>query len=702
MADLKIKVGAALDASLNSVFRTAIDAAKRANKSVAAEAKAGAKEAADAYRSVDKERLKEQLRLEKEQTKQAARESKERAKIAAQEAREKAKADRTTHREREAQERAMTRLSIQNIRERHRFEERQKADAARSRTAANRRALGFVAGAGRAALGFGARFAGDVARGIGIDTDMGSRLGASAARETTAVQIANSAWIPEGGPESAKNRVSAKSLLTQANQVGTETATSAEEALGGLQEFVTLTGDLQTGRDILKDMSVLSKATGSSLGDMMKAASQISNAMGDMKDKGPAISQAMRVFSGQGQLGAIEIRDLAGQMAKLTAQANNFKLSAGTKSVLESKGVHNEVGQNLAMMGAMAQAARAQGGRASASQATQSAMAFIRDLSSKTELKRMSAAGINVFADKGHTTARDPKEIIMDVLSKSRGNLATISQLLPNQNSRAVVNAFAQTYTRTAGGLTRNKGESDFAFAQRKNKEGLEAVSEAFDGYLKVAMQSPEITDKFNAAMDTTESKVQQFNNHLAQSADELRENLYPALVQLTPMVMSAAKSFADFVGLVTGKTGHEQDVRATGAEIGARNVLGSVSTDMGRPGAAEDVSAARGDLSAALATQRAEKANLEASLAHQGVDGRKDDLGALFGKVTGIDVANQTKLAAVNSTIARMQDDLSKLDSLKGSIDLLRSTTLTVRVANMPNNLPGSAPAGMPVASQP
>jgi len=145
--------------------------------------------------------------------------------------------------------------------------------------------------------------------------------------------------------------------MSQALQVGGETGTDANAALEGLSKFVGKTGDLKLGRELMKDLAVYAKATGTELDDMTDAAADVATALPEAADKNKQVLAVMRAIAGQGKLGAVEVKDLASQMAKLAANAGQFEGSAA---------------DNIITLGAMAQESRQRGGSASASQATQS------------------------------------------------------------------------------------------------------------------------------------------------------------------------------------------------------------------------------------------------------------------------------------------------------------------------------------------
>lgn len=380
-------------------------------------------------------------------------------------------------------------------------------------------------------LSMARRIAGDVAMGAGVDFNVSSRISDYMSREQLATQISNSAWIPTA-KGAANKQVDPSVLLAKARETAVAHGLDQTDILGGLSAFVGKTGDLDTAMKSLDSMATLSKATGSSLEDMLDAAAAVSNALGEGADKSKVLDSVMRAIAGQGQVGAIEIRDMASNMEKLAAFSNDVVLDESTKKTLAGAGITDKTAGTVAVFGALAQAARAKGGRRTAQMATQAAFSFMRDLTSKHEMEALQAAGINVFADKEKTKSRDPKAIILDVLNYTRGDQAKLTKLIPNENSRSVFRAFAATYNETKG----------------TNKEKLAAVSSALDDYLKVTMSAEEVQKKHDKAMDTGASKAAVFNAKLQEIADQSAERLLPTLEKLAPKILEAVDAFAKLV----------------------------------------------------------------------------------------------------------------------------------------------------------
>jgi hypothetical protein len=310
--------------------------------------------------------------------------------------------------------------------------------------------------------------------------------------------------------------------MADVQKVGAKYGINQDEVSGGLGAFVSKTGDLQTGRDSLEAFAKTSRATGANFEDVANAAGAISNKLGDIPNKAEAVNKVMMAIAGQGKEGAVEIKDLASQMEKLTSQATKFKSNGAMKAL-----VGDDTGANIAMLGVLAQAAR-KTEKGTAAQATQSAMAFIRDMTSVTATKRIGNAILFDKDAKGNydkTKLRDPQEIIKDIVSKTKGDVTKLAYLLPNQNSRAVANSFMDPYMKAYQGTKGTEKEKDAA--------GRAAIDESMKS-LKDATLSTTAQDKaVAAAMNTSAAKAEQFQQNLDKVVGDLAEKVIPSLLKL-------------------------------------------------------------------------------------------------------------------------------------------------------------------------
>lgn len=564
MGDIRIRVGVGLDANVRSVYRPLVAAAQEAAQQIMRALNTGHKLSmgtlrttaaqvpevfAGPYRTAGKRAGDELVKV----TVVAEREARRQANLVERAERQKEAAYRRMVREMERSQREETRIVDRELRARSAAAEREHERMARRTGYWAMRNFSPVT----PTLSMGRRVAGDLARGAGVNFDTGSLVSNYVNRQTMATQLSNAAHIREGGVESAKTKVDPRVLMAEANKTALDTASDATEILSGMSAFVGKTGDLATARSIMADMARLSKATGSNMQDMLDASADVANALGDIPNKGRVIFDTMRAIAGQGQVGAVEIKDMASNMSKLAAMTGAFKIEGSTAKILEASGLTDATSQNVAIMGAMAQAAKAHGGRPTATTAANSSMSFIRDMSNRTTMKRWREQGLDVFTDKSQTAIRDPKALILEVLNKTKGDLGQIANLMPNQNSRAVLTAFKHHYQQgieSAEAFAKKDGKT--LTKDEKHRAGLKMAADEFDNLLKVTMSNSEVAEKFGNVMQGDAAKAQIFQQKLQMIADTTSSRLLPAMEKLAPYVAQAADAFGKFLVWAVGNPG--------------------------------------------------------------------------------------------------------------------------------------------------
>jgi hypothetical protein len=513
-------------------------------------------------------------------------------------------------------------------------------------------ALGAAArSAARAAWGVG----GEVLQGAGVNVDLGSMVHSNVDLEKRATDLTNSAYMPgEAGPNG--KRQDAGDIIAQARQVGNDTATDPVKALEALQKFVAKTGDLQTGRDILGDMAKMARATGAELDDMVDAAADVSAALGPGAG-GEAIKNVMKAIAAQGKEGAVEIKDLARQMAKLGAAAGTF---TGDKSMV------------MAQMGAITQMSRAHGGSASATQAATSTVSFANTFSKGKRLDAFKNFGVDIYgADSKVDLRKTLLSSIKAASSSEHGGMKNfdrnMGQMFMDVRARSSTRGYEQIFKEAGGGAA-----------------GLKAVADAFDKSTAAVMRNAEIEESFARSMKTTEAKVQVFNNHMAETAGQLKNVLQPAFEALGPQVIAGAKALVDLLEKIDPnrkKRRDDADVNAELAGVNAKSRLGSVLE-----------AGAKGTLSIdeqVAAQEEAAKAKkkLEASIAAKGKeiaeDRQNNGMNAKVGALTHDQVEERARNGS--DSAAKLLRDEQQLKSLQDTLATInqRNDTLNEKLAN-------------------
>jgi hypothetical protein len=358
------------------------------------------------------------------------------------------------------------------------------------------------------------RAAADIARGAGVDLSVGSSIGRSVELEARATALSNQAYQPGAqGPNGI--RQDAKGLVGEARKIGGDLAFNPADVLEGLEKFTNKTGDLQTGRDILKDIAALAGATGTNLADAVDAAGDISNGLGDVPNKGARIVDVMKTIAGQGKLGAVEMKDFATQMAKIAANAPRLE---------------GDAGDNIKQLGALAQFARARGGATSAQQAATSVARLVDTLVTPARAKAFGALGIKTTTAEGKV--RNPIAVILEALRATKGNPIEFKKLFASSIGSRPADALATTFRNAGGGET-----------------GIAAVGAELTKFIKDAsVDDKQIAENNAARLETTAAKVQQFQNRLDETGDHLRVALLPAFEQLAPKVLGLAGTLGNLV----------------------------------------------------------------------------------------------------------------------------------------------------------
>ena len=433
-------------------------------------------------------------------------------------------------------------------------------------------------------------------------------------------------------------------------------------------------------------MAKLSRATGTNLEDMVNAAGDVSNGLGDTDNKAQKVSDVMRAIAAQGKVGAVEIKDLATQMAKVQAASGGFEGDAAS---------------NIGKLNAIAQMSRQRGGSASASQAATSTLSFANTFSKGKRIKAFEEFGVNIQGAGGKT--RDPMEIIKDSIraagSKEHGGMdkfdLNMNKMFMDTRARAGTKGFEQIFKENGGG-----------------EAGIQAVADAMKDLEGATMSQAEVSRSFNKSMETTEAKTQAFNNAMSGVAADMKDVLAPAMVALAPAVVGAAKEFASLVAWMTGSPFHANSKNDSADAANAGAEMRGALKDMKPDAQGRLTGTVRGDTVSKGA--EAEK-TLEAEILKKQRQLNKDkkldrDTSAsmnlltgggfaLAGKLTGVSDAKDDKRRAQENELKRLQDDFAKLhETNKQVAAALQTGVLRVEVVKQPAPavpLPGVNDAG-------
>jgi len=604
---LRIRVGAALDANVAGLFRPLAESARRARQQIEAELGKAAKAAGSVYRDAPAHAK----RSADEQIRQAKRAAEATVVI-----NKKALDQQARDEERAAQQRARARDHVLRIRERYEREEARAAQRqARDQESFGRRtsyrAVHHFNNLGRGATAV----ARDVAKGAGVDLDIGGHIAKGIDLEKRSVALSNAGFMdpsmlaPGEKPTANNVRQDPKTLEAETRAIAAFAKMDPSDVMGGLEKFTGIVGDLQLGRDLMRDMAFAARATDTTFSDLAGTAGEMAQQMEGVENKAEAIKGVIRALAGQTKIGAVEFKDLASQGAKLAAAAGAFE---------------GDIKANMGQMGAIIQMSRKMGGSVSPTAAATSISSMVSTLKTPARLGEFKAHGVEVI-DPETGLMHSIQRIIIDSLKSSEGNPEEFKKMWANVQGARAVEGFATIFRNERASVLKGGGSK-----QAANEAGVAAVNAQFARFAKVAMGEGQLLENFKGATSTTAAKAQDFNNQVGERIMTTFRSFLPQLEKLAPAALDAVDGLAKLgtwaaenplraifaaagvavmraAGEATMRAGIESAIRAafvkSGGPAGALSGSGVVGSPGGKAGAALGAAGAAVAVTAAAVT---------------------------------------------------------------------------------------------------
>jgi TP901 family phage tail tape measure protein len=339
---------------------------------------------------------------------------------------------------------------------------------------------------------------------------------------------------------------STAALRSQIRGVSRDTGIASDQILAGASQYVALTGDANGAKNAMTAFARIAQASGSSVDDVASATAALRTSMGlDSKD----IEAAFSGMIVQGKQGAVELKDMAGELSALAPQFASFRGAKGLGGIRE--------------LGAALQVVRT--GAGSASMAATNLRALMTQIADPKVINKLSALKIRIF-DKdpatGLTTMRSASDIIND-LAKNQKLLdpRVMAKVFGREEARAALRSLQQNVD-MYGELRR--AAEDTGAVQRDLNTFLESDAGKIDRAFNNA--------KLALAEVFTPERIASFSHALAVAVDMLAK------------IVGYAEKLAKFVDKVvdtaTGegkaKLGAKQAADLTEREAMARNSYGS------------------------------------------------------------------------------------------------------------------------------
>jgi TP901 family phage tail tape measure protein len=359
----------------------------------------------------------------------------------------------------------------------------------------------------------GRRAGADIMRGLGVDTSLAGTIGRGRDLERSATALSTAGYI-SGAPDAAGQRVKASDLMGEARKVGDQFSIDPQSVIDAQDQFVKLTGDLDTARSSMGAMASLAIASGTDLTDMATAAGEVSNALGDVPNKAAEVEDVLRSLAAQGKIGSVEIRDYAKYMAHLGGTAGSF----GAKR-----------SQTIKEFGALVQLAKSVGGATSAATATRSISGLGNTWATPARIAQFKKHGVNLRGKDDMLLS--PIELIKEAIRVTGGKTEPMKEMFANVIGAKPATALSNIYKQAGG------GEAGMAAVDKELKKQLDASS----------MNAKSTDNAVNQYKSTTAAKAQAFQNKLDQVADAAMAKLLPALEQLAPVALRVAEGMGTF-----------------------------------------------------------------------------------------------------------------------------------------------------------
>jgi hypothetical protein len=289
-------------------------------------------------------------------------------------------------------------------------------------------------------------------------------------------------------------------------------------------QFVSKTGNLDMARKSQGVFATVASATGSSVQDVSAAAADLFQKFDITTIEGMADAMAALAF--QGKAGAFELKDAASQFAKLSAAAQRFGIAKGPEGVK--------------VLGGLTQIARTATG--SPEQAATAVEAMFRQFTSREGTKQLRAIGVDPFKDKGGTKTRDVRELIVESIAKSGGNLTKLQGIFGEEGIRAIspiISAFNEAQSKAKEGKASDKDAN--AAGRRAAEDFIRGAIEAPGNYAELQKDAAQAQQDASAKLAATWESL----------TAKIGESTTPAFGKLADAIANSPGAIDAFVGTI-------------------------------------------------------------------------------------------------------------------------------------------------------
>lgn len=359
-----------------------------------------------------------------------------------------------------------------------------------------------------------------------------------------------------------------RTFAKSVRDASTETGISAENILAGAQAYVALTGDMDGAIAKQREFAQIAQATGSDVMDIAGAAAALKQ---NLKVVDSDTIAAFSALATQGKMGAIEIKDLAGQLSNIAPLWARFSGGTGMRGLRElgsalqvaKQGFGGDAGETVT------------GVRAMLTALTQNAEKFrkgrvrIFDKDPATGAKSLRNV-LDIVRDIGESKlAKDPTKLVKAFGSQEAyrayvqlsQNRQLLDELIAKSSDASTIQRDLQTRLQSTAGRTQ------VAFEKAKNSIAEAFTPERIELFANALVKAVELGAKIVGYIERIADKVEDIIGGTEKEARGDVEQRFQAAQKMTPAdkkreadaLLQAASTF-ELRGHDGGVVGRYQD----------------------------------------------------------------------------------------------------------------------------------------------
>lgn len=400
--------------------------------------------------------------------------------------------------------------------------------SAAAREAIAKRAASVIGNAASKAISpviTGSKIAGAAVAALGVDA---VRRGVTNRATAKGISIQSGYYEEQAkgiDPSNGKG-VSTEATTAMAKSVAKKYGISEAEVLAGMQSTIAKAGDGKFGVDFAKNLAELQVISGADMGDLGSFAGAIRAK--DEKLTSDQVLDLMTRAMKQGELGQVELKDLASYGTRLVSQAGQFE---------------GGIAKNLPKTMMLAQLATDTGEATDAAEATTAVARVSSRIASKEA--DLNALGIKT-RNKDTNQWLDEDEILAQSISKTHGDGSKLNDIWGERVGKLTTGLSAIYNQTVASSLKSGMSKKDAWNA------GEQAVAKRRAEMRDVNLTPEERNARVKAAMEEDEKKIATSMQELYEIMDKeltpVLKELIPVLKEVIPLIKSGMEQLVPYL----------------------------------------------------------------------------------------------------------------------------------------------------------